>query len=89
MDMVIIAGGLWEYAGVNYSATMIGTGKNAIRPEILLSLCRCLNVSSDYILTGERSDRDISAIAEKLRSAAPDKLQSIEQIIDLCVKISE
>ena len=59
-------------------------GKRAMRPENLLKLASALNVSTDYLLTGEIVDKDLLILAEKLRRLSPAQLRTIEAIIDEC-----
>ena len=40
-------------------------GKKAIRPENLIKLCDVLNVSTDYVLRGFRTERETAGFVEK------------------------
>lgn len=51
-------------------------GKKAIRPENLVKVCRVLDISADYILTGIRSDHEIMELTEKI-TRLPEKRQKI------------
>lgn len=60
------------------------TGKRAMRPENLLKLASALNVSTDYLLTGDIVDKDLLILSEKLRRLSPSQLRTVEAIIDEC-----
>lgn len=59
-------------------------GKRAMRPENLLRLANALNVSTDYLLTGDIVDKDLLLLSEKLRCLSPAQLRTVEAIIDEC-----
>lgn len=62
-------------------------GKRAMRPENLLKLSSALNVSADYLLTGEIVDKDLLILSDKMRSLTPSQLRIVENIIDECNKL--
>lgn len=62
-------------------------GKRAMRPENLLKISSALEVSADYLLTGEIVDKDLLVLADKLRSLTPSQLRIVESIIDECNKL--
>jgi transcriptional regulator with XRE-family HTH domain len=62
-------------------------GKRAMRPENLLKISSALEVSADYLLTGEIVDKDLLVLADKLRSLSPSQLRIVESIIDECNKL--
>ena len=64
------------------SISCIELGKKAIRPENLLNLCRCLNVSADYILTGVKSAHQLEGIFLKLATMPEDDYKMVETLID-------
>ena len=43
------------------------SGKRAMRPENLLKISSALEVSADYLLTGEIIDKDLLILSDKLR----------------------
>ena len=43
------------------------SGKRAMRPENLLKLSKALNVSADYLLTGEIIDKDLLILSDKIK----------------------
>lgn len=60
------------------------SGKRAMRPENLMKIALALGVSTDYLLTGEIIDKDISIISEKMKNLSPSQVRIIESIIDEC-----
>ena len=62
-------------------------GKRAMRPENLLKISSALEVSADYLLTGEIVDKDLLILSNKLRSLSSSQLRIIESIIDECNKL--
>ncbi|MCI7211750.1 MAG: helix-turn-helix domain-containing protein [Ruminococcus bromii] len=60
------------------------SGKRAMRPENLLKLSKALNVSADYLLTGEIIDKDLLILSDKIKQLAPSQIRIIENIIDQC-----
>lgn len=78
---------------VGVSTQMISNlelGKKAIRPENLVKICRILDISADYILTGctanlsenHVSQKLIDRISEKLVKLSPEELNLIESFIN-------
>ena len=63
------------------------SGKRAMRPENVIKLAKTLEVSADYLLTGDIVDKDMLILADKLRSLSPKMLRIVENIIDECNKI--
>ena len=59
-------------------------GKRAKRPENLLKIATALEVSADYLLTGEIIDKDLLILADKLRTLTPSQVRIVEGIIDEC-----
>lgn len=59
-------------------------GKRAMRPENLLKIANALEVSADYLLTGEIIDKDLLILADKLRTLTPSQVRIVEGIIDEC-----
>ena len=60
------------------------SGKRAMRPENLLKLSKALNVSADYLLTGEIVDKDLLILSSKLRQLSPAQIRIVENIIEEC-----
>lgn len=75
---------LAEKTGVSLQTiSCIELGKKAPRPENLAKLCTHLNVTSDYILYGRRSDQQMSGILAKLSSLSPESYRVIADLIDI------
>lgn len=64
------------------SISCIELGKKAIRPENLLNLCRTLNVTADYVLTGDKSAKQLSGIFRKLATLSDDDFHMVESLVD-------
>ena len=62
-------------------------GKRAMRPENLMKICAALDVSADYLLTGDIVDKDLLILSDKLRQLSPSQLRLIENIIDESVTL--
>ena len=55
-----------------------------MRPENLLKISSALEVSADYLLTGEIIDKDLLILSDKLRRLTPSQVRTVEAIIDEC-----
>lgn len=64
------------------SISCIELGKKAIRPENLFNLCRTLNVSADYLLTGQKTAQQLEGIVKKLSTLNADDYRMVENLID-------
>lgn len=62
-------------------------GKRAMRPENLLKIAAALEVSTDYILTGDIIDKDKLLLSEKLEKLTPEEVRIVEEIIDACIAL--
>ena len=60
------------------------SGKRAMRPENLLKISSALEVSADYLLTGEIIDKDLLILSDKLRRLTPSQVRTVEAIIHEC-----
>ena len=70
---------------VGVSTQMISnleTGKKAIRPENLVKICKALNISTDYILTGSQSKHIADSIVDQLVHLPPKELQIVTSMIE-------
>lgn len=56
-------------------------GVKAIKIDNLVKLSRILNVTTDYILTGEKTDGDISVLSERIAQLSIEDLGLIEVIV--------
>lgn len=63
------------------------SGKRAMRPENVIKLAKALEVSADYLLTGDIADKDLLILSDKMRKLSPEMLRIVENIIDECNKI--
>lgn len=63
------------------------SGKRAMRPENLLKISSALEVSADYLLTGEIIDKDLLLLSEKLRRLSPAQVRIVENVIDECLAL--
>lgn len=78
---------LAERMGISLqSISCIELGKKAIRPENLANLCRILDISSDYILLGKRSNQQTSDIMNKLSTLDSASYEAIQNMIELLCK---
>lgn len=59
-------------------------GKRAMRPENLMKMASALEVSADYLLTGEIIHKDLLILADKMSALTPDQIRIVENIIDEC-----
>lgn len=59
-------------------------GKRAMRPENLLKIAEVLEVSADYLLTGDVIDKDLLILANKMRMLTPSQIRIVENVIDEC-----
>ena len=55
-----------------------------IRSENLLKLSKALEVSADFLLTGEIVDKDMFIMSEKLSKLSSKQFKFIESIVDKC-----
>ena len=65
------------------------SGKRATRPENLLKIARALNVSVDYLLTGDIIDKDLLLLSEKLNKLTPTQFRTVENIVNECISLNE
>lgn len=63
------------------------SGKRAMRPENLLKISTALEVSADYLLTGDIVDKDLLLLSDKLRKLTPSQIRIIENIIDEAISL--
>ena len=54
---------------------LLYTSKRAMRPENLLKIATALEVSADYLLTGDIIDKDLLILSDKLRRLTPSQVQ--------------
>lgn len=61
-------------------------GNKAIRIDNLLKLCQILQVSTDYILTGEQSENELS---KKIANLSERDYQLVSRLVDFCAECRE
>ncbi len=61
-------------------------GNKAIRIDNLLKLCQILQVSTDYILTGEQSENELS---KKIAKLSERDYRIVSQLVEFCVEYCE
>jgi len=62
-------------------------GKRGMRPENLMKMAAALNVSTDYLLTGDIIDKDKLLLSEKLDKLTPEQVRIVENVIDECIEL--
>lgn len=60
-------------------------GKKAIRPENLVKICSILDISSDFILTGNNNEDDRDDLARKINLLSTIDYKMIEMLVDYCL----
>lgn len=63
------------------SISCIELGKKGIRPENLIKLCQALDVTSDYVLFGYRSEGQIKPLINKISSLSQEDYLIVESIV--------
>lgn len=61
------------------------SGKRGMRPENLMKVAAALEVSTDYLLTGDIIDKDKLLLSEKLDKLTPQQVRIVENVIDECI----
>ena len=61
-------------------------GVKAIRIDNLVKLSQILNVSTDYILTGQKPSGDIDTLSKQISQLSSEKQGLIEVIISYCLQ---
>lgn len=70
---------------MNVSIQMISNierGNKAIKVDNLLKLCNILKTSTDYILTGKRTDSDFDTLTDKISQLTNSDYKMIEMLVD-------
>jgi len=63
------------------------SGKRAMRPENLMKIAAALQVSTDYLPTGDITDKDLLLLSQKMQTLTPEQVRIIEQIVDECSRL--
>ncbi len=75
---------LAEKMGVSLQTiSNIELGKKAIRPQNLANLCTYLEVTSDYVLYGKRTERQMGDLMKKMSALTQAEYQAVQKIVDL------
>lgn len=75
---------------MNVSIQMISNierGNKAIRIENLIKLCGILNVSTDYILKGEKTTAENNTLTKKISCLTEDNRMIVELLVDTFLKL--
>lgn len=64
------------------SVSCIELGKKAIRPDNLVNICRTLNTTADYLLTGTVPPEKLHGMCKDLSILKEDDLKLIQSFID-------
>ena len=73
---------------MNVSIQMISNierGNKAIKIDNLLKLCNILKTSTDYILTGKRTEDDFNTLTDKISQLTDSDYKMIELLVDYCL----
>lgn len=62
-------------------------GKKALRPENILKLSTALEVSADYLLTGQIIDKDVFLLDQQIATLSPEQFRCLEDIIHSFLKV--
>lgn len=63
------------------TVSCIELGKKAIRPDNLVKLCECLDVTADYVLLGKRDEDQMSELLVKLSSLDAEEYELVSSLI--------
>lgn len=73
---------------MNVSIQMVSNlerGNKAIRIDNLINLCQFLDISTDYILTGNEKCTETNPLALRIGLLSPRDQKMIERIVDYCI----
>lgn len=74
---------LAESLGIStQSVSCIELGKKSARLENLLNICRVLDVSSDYLLTGVKTGEQLTGMMHKLSILSGEDYKMVECLVD-------
>ena len=60
------------------------TGKKALRPANIISICTALDISPDYLLLGKISREDLSILSQKVSQLSPEQYRHLFNLV-LCL----
>ncbi|MBQ6840077.1 MAG: helix-turn-helix transcriptional regulator [Oscillospiraceae bacterium] len=73
---------------MNVSIQMISNlerGNKSIRIDNLINLCHILQVSTDYILTGKESAKNLSNLSQRMSQLSEKDQKMITMLIEYCL----
>ena len=75
---------LAERIGVSLQTiSCIELGKKSVRSENLAKMCSSLDVNSDFILYGKRTEGQMNELLAKLSALDADAYQIVKELIDM------
>ena len=78
---------LAELADVSYQTISYAElGKKALRPENIIKISQALQVSTDYLLTGNRNTSDYITLDSKLATVDSAKYDRIMRVVDIMLE---
>ena len=78
---------LAELSGVSYQTiSSAELDKKSLRAENIIKISQALGVSTDYLLTGNRNEKDYITLDGKLSAVVPAKYDRIMRIIDIILE---
>ncbi len=72
---------------MNVSIQMISNlerGNKAVRIDNLINLSQILNISTDYILTGKQTAKDVEAFTHSVSELPEKSRKMVEMIVEYC-----
>ena len=57
-------------------------GKKAMRADTIIGICQALHISADYLLFGEVTHKELSALEQKISQLTPEQYRHLEEIIN-------
>lgn len=72
---------------MNVSIQMVSNlerGNKAIRIDNLVNLCKILEVSTDYILTGKETAEEMNALTDRIAQLSAKDKKMIEMLVEYC-----
>ena len=73
---------------MNVSIQMVSNlerGNKAIKIENLLKISEILDMSTDYILTGKHTEKDVSAFITRVSKLSDNDYKMIDMLIEYCL----
>lgn len=64
------------------------TGKKALRPANIISICAALDISPDYLLLGKISGEDLSILSQKISQLSPEQYRHLEDVVDSFIAVA-